>query len=77
MIGKDLARLKLSSVVPTITVAQVHAALAYYYDHRSEIDAEMADENKHFEELKAKQPSIVDKLRHRKTNAPDDPIPPG
>ena len=27
---------------PHLTLAQVHAALAYYYDHREEIDAEIA-----------------------------------
>src|SRR3954468_4473686 len=26
---------------PTITLSQVHAALAYFYDHRPEIEAEM------------------------------------
>jgi uncharacterized protein (DUF433 family) len=28
-----------------LTLAQVHAALAYYYDHQAEIDAEVAAEN--------------------------------
>lgn len=27
---------------PHLTLAQVHAALAYYYDHQAEIDAEIA-----------------------------------
>ena len=29
---------------PHLTPAEVHAALAYYFDHREEIDAELADE---------------------------------
>ncbi len=29
---------------PIIEPAEVHAALAYYYDHRAEIDAELAAE---------------------------------
>jgi uncharacterized protein (DUF433 family) len=61
---------------PTITLAQVHAALAYYYDHRAEIEAEIAEEDRTFEELKAKQPSLLEKLRQRKADAPDDPLPP-
>ena len=38
---------------PTITLAQVHAARAYYYNHRAEIEAEIAEEHRMFEELKA------------------------
>jgi len=30
----------------TLTLGQVHAALAYYYDHKQEIDASFADEGK-------------------------------
>jgi uncharacterized protein (DUF433 family) len=29
---------------PDLNLAQVHAALTYYYDHPAEIDAELADE---------------------------------
>jgi uncharacterized protein (DUF433 family) len=61
---------------PTITLAQVHAALAYFYDHRAEIEAEIAEEELLFDELKAKQPSLLDKIRQRKADAADDPIPP-
>ena len=41
---------------PTITLAQVHAALAYYYDHRDEIHAAIEEERRYVEELKAKSP---------------------
>src|SRR5262249_47413301 len=51
---------------PTITLAQVHAALAYYHDHRDEFQAEIAEEDRAFEELKAKQPSILENVRQRK-----------
>ena len=61
---------------PTITLAQVHAALAYFYDHRAEIEAEMAEEDRIYEELKAKQPSILEKAEARKANAADDSFPP-
>ena len=30
----------VESVLPHLTLAQVHAALSYYYDHQSEIDRE-------------------------------------
>ena len=67
---------EIVATYPTITRAQVHAALAYFYDHRAEIEAEMAEEDRMFEELKAKQPSILEKAQARKANAPDDSIPP-
>jgi uncharacterized protein (DUF433 family) len=62
---------------PTITLAQVHAALAYYFDHKDEIQAEIAEEDRKYEELMAKQPSILEKIRQRMANAQDDPLPPG
>jgi uncharacterized protein (DUF433 family) len=31
---------------PSLNLAQVHAALAYYYDHREEIEAAMAEDEK-------------------------------
>lgn len=33
---------KVREVYPDLTPAQIHAALAYYYDNREEIDAELA-----------------------------------
>jgi len=30
---------------PDLSLAQVHAALAYYYDHRDEIEAELAKDD--------------------------------
>jgi uncharacterized protein (DUF433 family) len=44
---------------PTITLAQVHAALAYYYDHKQEIDADIEDGNRLVEELKALSPPLL------------------
>jgi uncharacterized protein (DUF433 family) len=60
---------------PTITLAQVHAALAYYYDHLAEIETELDEEDKAFDALKVAGPSLLEKIRQRKLNAPDDPLP--
>jgi uncharacterized protein (DUF433 family) len=57
---------------PHLTLADVSAALAYYHDHRAEIDAELAEGERLFGGLKAKQPSILEKIRQRKADAPDD-----
>jgi uncharacterized protein (DUF433 family) len=62
---------------PHLTLADVHAALTYYHDHREAIEADLADGERLFEEVKAKQPSILETLRQRQADAPDDPLPPG
>lgn len=38
---------------PHLSLAQVHAALSYYYDNQSEIDAEIAGQIRDYEELRA------------------------
>ncbi len=54
--------------LPTITLAQVHAALAYYFEHKDEIDADIEEGNRFVEELKAKTPpSKLQKLLEAKT----------
>jgi uncharacterized protein (DUF433 family) len=62
---------------PTISLDQAAAALAHYRDHRGEIEAEIAEEGRLCEELKAKQPSILEKIRQRTADATHDPLPPG
>ncbi|HZW29348.1 MAG TPA: DUF433 domain-containing protein [Isosphaeraceae bacterium] len=61
---------------PHLTLADVSAALAYYHDHHAEIDADLAEGERLFEELKAKQPSILDKIRQGKADVPDDQVSP-
>ena len=42
---------------PDLTHAPIHAALAYYYDHKDEIDAELAEDegaDERYESRKAK-----------------------
>ena len=39
---------------PSIDLADVHAALSYYYSHRSEIDAAIAEGERFVAEMKAK-----------------------
>jgi uncharacterized protein (DUF433 family) len=67
------------SEYPSITLADVHAALAYYYENRERIDADIEAAKKHAEELKAKAgPSLLqEKLRQRKADAADDSLPSG
>ena len=47
-----------------LTLADVYAALAYYFDHREEIDARMTEDRAFAEALRAGTPSLRDqKLR--------------
>lgn len=40
-----------------LSLAEVHAALAYYFDHKAEIDRSIADGEARVAELKSKTPS--------------------
>ena len=50
---------------PTITLADVYAALAYYWDHRDEIERAIADEHALVEDLRRDYSGpLQDKLKH-------------
>jgi uncharacterized protein (DUF433 family) len=38
---------------PHLSLAQIHAALSYYYEHQTEVDADIARRDQLVEELKA------------------------
>jgi uncharacterized protein (DUF433 family) len=38
---------------PYLSMAQLHAALSYYYDHKDEIDAEIQRMSREFEEMRS------------------------
>ncbi len=52
--GYDVKRIT-DELLPHLSPAQIHDALSYYYDHRDEIDRELAEDSESFwmEELKA------------------------
>lgn len=55
---------EIVATYPTIDLAQVHAALAYYYSHRDEIQAAIAEEARFIDELEATcGPSLLQKKR--------------
>src|SRR5918996_493268 len=39
---------------PHLSLGQIHAALAYYHDHKAEFDAEIRQSLEHVEQLRAK-----------------------
>jgi uncharacterized protein (DUF433 family) len=51
---------------PTLTLADVYAALAYYWDHRDEIERAIAEERAFAEELRRSAASpLATKLKRR------------
>lgn len=49
-----------------LTLADVYAALTYYYDHRLEIDQAIKDDNAFVEALRQKTPSKMAKKLHER-----------
>ena len=69
---------EIVSEFPHLTMAGIYAALAYYHDHREEINAEIAADRAWYEEQRENQPSrLKEVLKARTANAKDDPLPPG
>jgi uncharacterized protein (DUF433 family) len=58
---------EIVSHIPTITLADVHAALAYYFDHIEEIQQEMRAERAFADDLRGIHPSLLEaKLRQER-----------
>src|SRR5215467_5504928 len=58
---------EIVSHIPSITLADVHAALSYYFDHMEEIQREMRAERELAEELRHQNPSMLEaKLRQER-----------
>ena len=64
-------RTRLLPQVPTLTLADVHAALAYYFDHIDEIQEEMRAELAFSEEIRrSHSPQVDSKLREEHLEKP-------
>lgn len=47
-----------------LSLADIHAALAYYFDHRAEIDRDIAEQQAFVDSLKNRTPSKVSQKLH-------------
>lgn len=57
---------EIASEYPTITLSDVHAALAYYYENRERIDAAIEEGKRFAEEMRAKAgPSRLEEMAIR------------
>ena len=62
--GDGMSPKEIAEGLPTITLADVHAALAFYYDNPELIAAEATAEEAFLEEFKRQHPDMVrDNLR--------------
>jgi uncharacterized protein (DUF433 family) len=69
---------EIVSAYPSLGLSDVYAALAYYHDHRDEIDADIRTDDKHWAEVERQDPGrLIHRLRQRKADAKNDPLPPG
>ncbi len=58
---------EILSFYPGITLADIHAALAYYFDHRDEIQRDIDAERRFVEDLRQMTPSpLQEKLQRRR-----------
>ncbi len=60
---------------PHLTLAQVHAALAYYFDHQDEIQKEIAEDRAFVDAMKAKMGPGPLQEKLQSTEAAGDSIP--
>src|SRR5205823_3177168 len=51
---------EIVSEIPSITLADVHNALAYYFDHVQEIQDEIRADDAYAEEFRRNHPSLLD-----------------
>lgn len=60
----------LAKEFPTLTLKQVHAALAFYLQHKSEIDEYLVDQDAKWRQLKVQSDSqhgsLLERLRRRR-----------
>ena len=48
---------QIREAYPHLSLAQIHAALAYYYDHKAQIDTEIEASERFVDEIRAKHPN--------------------
>ena len=59
---------------PPLSLADVHAALAYYHDHRTEIDQQIRDDDEFVTRMRAASgPGLLDRLRDPNRGNPVSP----
>ena len=60
-----------------LSLAEIHAALAYYFDHRDAIDRQLADEEQFVTSKRAGHDSLLQRKLEARRSENSDPILPG
>jgi uncharacterized protein (DUF433 family) len=68
-IGHGLSPDEIHQEYPHLSLAQIHAALSFYYDHKAEFDEEIEKQQREYQSLRAAQGN--DTPLHRKLRAAD------
>jgi uncharacterized protein (DUF433 family) len=68
---------EIVATYPTITLPAVHAALAYYYGHRAEIDSAIADDDRFVDDMETKAVTSTLSQKLERQRAQSNQIPPG
>jgi uncharacterized protein (DUF433 family) len=50
---------QIQEAYPHLSLGQIYAALAYYYDHQEQVDAEIAAAARYADELRAQNPNLL------------------
>jgi uncharacterized protein (DUF433 family) len=68
---------EIQEAYPHLSLGQIYAALAYYYDHQEQVDAEIAEAARYAEELRAQNPNRLTRpeLEARLKNREDNSAP--
>lgn len=66
---------EIVSQYPTITLADVYAALTYYHDHFEEIRQQIREDEEFARSMQEKTPSLVQQ-KLRQQNAPENSVSP-
>jgi len=67
---------EIASTYSNLTLSEVYTALAYYFDNRAEIDADIRADDEHWAEIEAQNLGhLEDRLRQRQADVKDTPLP--
>ena len=68
---------EIAATYPTLSLAGVYAALAYYHSHRAEIDADIEADERFAAELRGKSGPTKVRERFAELHGKDNPLSPG
>lgn len=67
---------EIVSAYPSLTLSDIYAALAFYHDHRAEIDADIKADDDHWSEIERQNSGrLIERLRQRKADAAENTLP--